>query len=112
MFGLTRVTPLAVAAAMVGLPGCGSDQASTNKVKPAATTATAAVPDELVGTWLGRIGPRPRGSLSEYPRGRYSMRILADGTVEMYLPDANPKEACIEQPYCYTWSVKATGHGR
>jgi hypothetical protein len=111
--GVTRVSAFVVAGAMlVGLPGCESDASSTNNTKPAATTAAATVPKELVGVWVAKIGPRPRGSVSEYPPGRYEMRILADGTVEMYLPDANPKEPCIEQMYCSTWSVKADEPGR
>jgi hypothetical protein len=112
MLGGTRARALAAAVAMLLWAGCGSEASSTEKATPAATKAAAVVPEELVGTWIGKLGTRPGGSVSQYPRGRYSMKILADGNVEMYTPSANPAKPCVEQEYCYTWSVKADDRGR
>jgi hypothetical protein len=96
MLGGTCARALAAAVGMLVCAGCGSDASSTKKATPA-TKAAASVPEELVGTWIGKIGTRPGGSISQYQRGKYSMKILADGNVEMYTPSANPAKPCVEQ---------------
>jgi hypothetical protein len=109
--GRARVRTLAAAVAVAALVGCGgSNEAATENAKPAATEAAAtkaqpaAVPDALVGTWTRRI-VNPTATWT--PAGVFTMKLLRDGTVEMYEADGNPKKECITQPYCATWGLTA-----
>jgi len=68
----------------------------------------AAVAGELVGTWVGRLGPAPAGT-SEYEPGSYTMKIHADGTTEVFLPGAKLANACGTQKLCNSHSIEASG---
>jgi hypothetical protein len=113
-FGVTRITTLLLAFAVSVLAGCGSETESTKKATSdataAATKAAAPVADELVGTWVGRLGPPPPGSSSEYAPGKlYTMKIHADGTTDVFEPGANLAEPCGTQKPCNSHSIEASG---
>ena len=61
-YGGTRMMTLVLVGAVSVLSGCGSGEESTKKATAAATKAASPVPDELVGTWVGRLGPSPNGN--------------------------------------------------
>jgi len=98
---------LATAAAVVALGGCGSQDTSTTKTKPAATKAAAQVSDELVGTWESRL-VAPAGS-DRVTTGKYTMRVRADGSVDMYVPDNNPAHDCLTEFECQSFEVQSSG---
>ena len=111
-FGVTRITTLVLAGAVSVLSGCGSDTESTKtataNATAAATKAAAPVADELVGTWVGRLGPPPPGT-SEYEPGLYTMKIHADGTTEVFLSGADLAKPCGAQKLCNSHSIEASG---
>ncbi|HWT25159.1 MAG TPA: hypothetical protein VN213_16775 [Solirubrobacteraceae bacterium] len=98
------VRTLAAAVVAAALVGCGgSNETADEGPKPASTGArAAAVPDELVGTWTRTI---PRREYTQVPAGVFTMKVLPDGSVEMYEPGANPRKECITQPYCSPWAL-------
>jgi hypothetical protein len=104
--GVARVRTLAAGAGMVALIGCGSDEASTKKATPVTTkAAAAAVPAELVGTWVAKLAPLSSAHLEG---GKYTMKMRADGSVEMYYPSGNTADECLTQKPCQTITVKAS----
>ena len=112
--GVTPITKLAVAAAVAILIGCGSETASTEKATKTgaapAREAAATVPDALVGTWVGRLGSPTNNS--EYSPGRYTMKISADGTTDVFQPAADVAEPCLTQKPCNSHAIEASGPGR
>src|SRR4051812_19388013 len=97
-YGGTWITTLALAGAVWVLPGCGSETPSAKHATATATKTTAPVADELVGTWVGRLGPPPPGSSSEYAPGKlYTMKIHADGTTEVFGPGANLADPAVSK---------------
>ena len=96
--GLGPLRTFAAAVGVAALIGCGgSDETAKETATPAATKAQAAVPDDLVGTWTRRIAARASTYVAA---GLFTMKVLPDGSVEMYDPDANPKAECTSQQYC------------
>ena len=106
--GLGPVRTFAAAVGAAALVGCGgSDDTATEKPTPAATKAqTAVVPDELVGTWTRRI---PRRANSYYPPGKFTMKLLRDGSAEMFNPSADPADDCVAQSGCELLTFEARG---
>ena len=108
--GVAGITTLVLAGAVWVLPGCGSETPSAKHATATATKTTAPVADELVGTWVGRLGPLPPGSSSEYVPGKlYTMKIHADGTTEVFEPGANLAKPCGTQKPCNSHSIEASG---
>src|SRR4051812_3509871 len=106
--GLPGILTLVLASALWLLPGCGSETASPKSATAAATKAAAPVPDELVGTWVGKLGPPPT-SISEYPPGSYTMKIHGDGTTDVFGPGADLANPCGTQKLCNSHSIEARG---
>src|SRR4051794_22785844 len=104
--GVPFAAPILVGVVMV-LAACGSETSSTRHAPAAATRAAAPVPKELVGTWVGKLGPSTNGS--ELDAGRYSMTIDADGTTDVFQPGANLAEECLTQKLCNSHSIEASG---
>jgi hypothetical protein len=109
--GVAPVRTLAAVVGVAALVGCGgSNEAANENAKSAATKAPAtkaqsvAIPDALVGTWTRTI---VNPTATYVAAGMHTMKLLADGTVEMYDPDANTKKECITQPYCSAWGLTA-----
>jgi hypothetical protein len=105
--GAAWITTLVLAGAVGVLSGCGSETPSAKHPTAAATTA-ASVADELVGTWVGKLGPPPPGT-SEYEPGSYTMKIHADGATEVFMPGANLASPCGAQKLCSSHSIEASG---
>ena len=95
------------AVGVVALVGCGnSDETAAEKAAPAANKApSAAVPDELVGTWRTRLASSSRSYL---PGGTYTIKLLADGNLAMYIPGANLAQECLTQEFCEELLVKVS----
>ena len=106
--GVAGITTLVLAGAMWVLPGCGSETPSAKRATAAATKTAAPVADELVGTWVGRLGPPPPGT-SEYEPGSYTMKIHADGTTDVFAPGAKLANPCGAQKLCNSHSIEASG---
>src|SRR4051794_23128389 len=104
--GVRFGAPILVGAVMV-LAACGSETPATKHATAAATHAAAPVPEELVGTWIGKLGPAT-GS-SDYDPGRYTMVIHADGTTDVFRPGANLGKECSMQELCNSHSIEASG---
>jgi hypothetical protein len=100
------VITLAATVIVALLVGCGGeDQAATDKAKAATTKAEpAAVADELVGTWTRRVARRNHTFVTP---GVFTMKVLRDGSVEMYDPDADVAVDCVSQMYCEGWALTA-----
>ena len=99
--GLRRTLVAAVVTA--ALVGCGAEEEPTKKATPAATKP-AAVPDELVGTWVRKLGP----SNGDYGAGTYTVKLLADGSVEAYFAGSNTAKSCLTQKRCEVFTVEAS----
>jgi hypothetical protein len=101
-----------LAGAISALSGCGSGTESTKKATAkataAATKAASPIPDEPVGTWVGRLGPSPNGT-SEYEPGSYTMKIHADGTTDVFRPGADLAQPCGTQQLCNSHAIEASG---
>ena len=107
--GVTWIATLVLSGAVWVLPGCGSETPSGKRTTAAATKTAAPVADELVGTWVGRLGPAPPGT-SEYEPGKlYTMKIHADGTTDVFTPGAKLAKPCGTQPLCTSHSIEANG---
>ena len=105
-----RVAPLktlAAGAGIVAVIGCGSEEASTKQATPTpAKAAAATVPDELVGTWVTRLRPSTTSYLEP---GEYTMKMHADGGVDVYTPKGDTAEDCVAQAGCAQLTVEASG---
>jgi len=106
---LVRWAPKAFAAAIgtVGLVGCagcgGSDDTAGNQTKPAAKKApSAAVSDDLVGTWTRTVRAR---SYTYVTAGKFTMKVSGDGSIEMYDPHAKSTNDCVSQEYCEAFTL-------
>jgi hypothetical protein len=102
----TPMGPLAVAAALATLVGCGDKDAPVREPAPASGTPTAVVSKELVGTWTARLA---RVDAAELPGGRYTMRLSAEGTAAIYFPGSDRALDCVTQRLCQEVSIAAGG---
>jgi hypothetical protein len=91
---------------LVGLVGCGgSDETAGNQTKPAAKKApSAAVSEDLVGTWTRTV---PARSYTYVTAGKFTMKVSGDGNMEMYDPAGNPTNDCVSQMSCEALTLTA-----